>query len=205
VERAVAEHHEDWTLLRVAIPDRPGGFAMLTRCLAACGVDILAAEIVGRRSGSAMADVLVHGGDLERALRALDADIVLLGRRAHGDLPDPGVAMADACTAVGDGAAPERILQAALALVGADAGALYRAADLAPLAATTEGLTAIAQEARDAGAAVFAEPAAGSTLAMPFGPGGSLVLALGRPLPFPFQDAEVDRLTALGRFASPAV
>jgi hypothetical protein len=191
VERAVAEHHEDWTLLRVAIPDRPGGFAMLTRCLAACGVDILAAEIVGRRSGSAMADVLVHGGDLERALRALDADIVLLGRRAHGDLPDPGVAMADACTAVGDGAAPERILQAALAL--------------APLAATTEGLTAIAQEARDAGAAVFAEPAAGSTLAMPFGPGGSLVLALGRPLPFPFQDAEVDRLTALGRFASPAV
>jgi len=178
---------------------------MLTRCLAACGVDILEAEIVGHRSGSAIADVLVHGGDLERALRALDADIVLLGRRAHGELPDPGVAMAEACTAVGDGAAPERILEAALALVGADAGALYRAADLEPLAATTGGLATIAQEARDAGAAVFAEPAAGSTLAMPFGPGGALVLALGRPLPFPFQEAEVDRLTALGRFASPAV
>jgi hypothetical protein len=149
--------------------------------------------------------VLVHGGDLERALRALDADIALLGRRAHGDLPDPGVAMADACTAVRDGAAPERILAAALALVGADAGALYRATDLEPLAATTEGLVEIAREARDVGAAVFAEPAAGSTLAMPFGAEGSLVLALGRPLPFPFQAAEVDRLTALGRFASAGV
>jgi hypothetical protein len=150
MERAISAAHDDWTLVRASLPDRPGGFAVLTRCLAACGVDILTTEIVGRRDGRAIADVLVHGGDLERALRALDEDVTLL--------------------------------------------------DLEPLAGTTAGLGAIARLAADAVGPVFAEPPAGSTLAMPFGAGGVCVLALGRALPFPFMAAEVDRLAALGVF-----
>jgi len=174
---------------------------MLTRCLAACGVDILTAEIVGRRAGAAIADILVHGGDLERALHALDADIALLGRRAGGTLPDPGIAMAQACAALRDHRPPAVLLQVAIELVAADFGALYRGDDLEPLAGTTEGLRGIAADARAAGAAVFAEPAAGSTLAMPFGVAAGWLLALGRTLAFPFQDAEVERLAVLGAFA----
>ena len=154
-----------------------------------------------------MADVLVHGGDLERALRALDEDLDLLGRRSHGDLPDPALAMADACGLVYADRSAASLLDAAMRLVGADIGAVYRVTDgvLAEGAQTTAGLESLAAAALDAGSAAFAEPAAGSAMAMPLGDGPDLVLAVARNQTFPFQAAEVDRLAALGRLALPVL
>ncbi|MEI2827521.1 MAG: hypothetical protein V9F04_14875 [Dermatophilaceae bacterium] len=57
------------TLLRVALPDRPGALASLARCLGACGVDIQGVEVVGHEDGVAIDDILVHGGDLEPGAR----------------------------------------------------------------------------------------------------------------------------------------
>ena len=127
MERA-AQDRDDWTLLRVTTPDRPGGLAVFARCMAACGVDILSIEILGHEGPKAVADVLVHGGDLDRALRALDEDLDLLGRRSHGDLPDPALAMADACGIVFADGTPAALLDACMRLVGADLGAVYRVA-----------------------------------------------------------------------------
>src|SRR3954451_5363570 len=94
--------------------------------MAACGVDILSIEILGHEGPKAVADVLVHGGDLDRALRALDEDLDLLGRRSHGDLPDPALAMAEACGRVYGDRSVDALLLAAIGLVGADVGAIYR-------------------------------------------------------------------------------
>ncbi len=180
---------------------------MFARCMAACGVDILSIEILGHEGPKAVADVLVHGGDLERALRALDEDLDLLGRRSHGDLPDPALAMADACGIVFGGRSPAALLDAAMRLVGADLGAVYLVEDgeLTESAQTTAGLESLAQGALRAGAAAYAEPAAGSALAIGIGDGPELVLAVARDQTFPFQAAEVDRLQALGRLALPVL
>jgi hypothetical protein len=206
VERA-AHSRDDWTLLRVTTPDRPGGLAVFARCMAACGVDILSIEILGHEGPKAVADVLVHGGDLERALRALDEDLDLLGRRTHGDLPDPALAMADACGLVYAERTAESLLDAAMRLVGADLGAVYRVEEgaLVEAAQTTGGLETLAATALASGAAAFAEPAAGSSMAMPLGDEPHLVLAVARNQTFPFQAAEVDRLAALGRLALPVL
>ena len=167
MERA-AQDRDDWTLLRVATPDRPGGLAVFARCMAACGVDILSIEILGHEGPKAVADVLVHGGDLDRALRALDEDLDLLGRRSHGDLPDPALAMAEACGIVFGQPSAEALLDAAMRLVGADVGAVYRVVDgeLAEGAQTTGGLESLARQALARHAPAFAEPAAGSALAI---------------------------------------
>ena len=92
-------------------------------------------------------------------------------------------------------------------LVGADIGAVYRVTDgaLAEGAQTTAGLESLAAAALEAGSAAFAEPAAGSAMAMPLGDGPELVLAVARNQTFPFQAAEVDRLAALGRLALPVL
>jgi hypothetical protein len=206
VERA-AQDRDDWTLLRVATPDRPGGLAVFARCMAACGVDILSIEILGHEGPKAVADVLVHGGDLDRALRALDEDLDLLGRRSHGDLPDPALAMAEACGIVFGQPSAEALLDAAMRLVGADVGAVYRVVDgeLAEGAQTTGGLESLARQALARHAPAFAEPAAGSALAIGIGDVPALVLAVARDQTFPFQAAEVERLQALGRLALPAI
>jgi hypothetical protein len=206
VERA-AQDRDDWTLLRVATPDRPGGLAVFARCMAACGVDILSIEILGHEGPKAVADVLVHGGDLERALRALDEDLDLLGRRSHGDLPDPALAMADACGIVFGDRTPAALLDAAMRLVGADFGAVYVVADgaLVEGAQTTAGLESLAQEALASREPAFSEPAAGSSLALVVGDSPSLVLAVARNQTFPFQAAEVDRLRALAILALPVL
>jgi hypothetical protein len=206
VERA-AQDRDDWTLLRVATPDRPGGLAVFARCMAACGVDILSIEILGHEGQKAVADVLVHGGDLERALRALDEDLDLLGRRSHGELPDPALAMADACGIVFGDRTPAALLDAAMRLVGADLGAVYVVADgaLVEGAQTTAGLESLAQEALASREPAFSEPTAGSSLALVVGGSPSLVLAVARNQPFPFQAAEVDRLRALALLALPVL
>ena len=206
MERA-AQYRDDWTLLRVATPDRPGGLAVFARCMAACGVDILSIEILGHEGAKAVADVLVHGGDLERALRALDEDLDLLGRRSHGDLPDPALAMADACGIVYADRSPAALLDAAMRLVGADLGAVYVVADgaLVEGAQTTAGLESLAQEALASRRPAFSEPAAGSSLALVVGDSPSLVLAVARAQVFPFQAAEVDRLRALALLALPVL
>jgi hypothetical protein len=206
VERA-AHSRDDWTLLRVTTPDRPGGLAVFARCLAACGVDILSIEILGHEGPKAVADVLVRGGDLDRALRALDEDLDLLGRRSHGDLPDPALAMAEACGLVFADRSVDSLLLAAIRLVGADVGAIYRVEEggLVSAAEMTGGLEALAAQCLATGAAAFAEPAAGSAMAMLLGEGPQLVLAVARAQTFPFQAAEVDRLSALGRLALPVL
>ena len=206
MERA-AQDRDDWTLLRVATPDRPGGLAVFARCMAACGVDILSIEILGHEGPKAVADVLVHGGDLDRALRALDEDLDLLGRRSHGDLPDPALAMAEACGIVFGEPSAETLLDAAMRLVGADIGAVYRVVEgeLAEGAQTTGGLESLARQALAREAPAFAEPAAGSALAIAIGDVPALVLAVARDQTFPFQAAEVERLQALGRLALPVI
>jgi hypothetical protein len=149
----------------------------------------------------------VRGGDLDRALRALDEDLDLLGRRSHGDLPDPALAMAEACGLVFADRSVDSLLLAAIRLVGADVGAIYRVEEggLMSAAEMTGGLEALAAQCLAAGAATFAEPAAGSAMAMPLGEGPQLVLAVARAQTFPFQAAEVDRLSALGRLALPVL
>jgi hypothetical protein len=202
---ARAQDHDDWTLLRVSTPDRPGGLAMFTRCMAACGVDILSLEILGhQQDGLAIADVLVHRGDLDRALRALDEDVRLLGRRSHGELPDPGLAMAAACTRLIAEPTADTLLAAALAVLGADVGAVYAcgAESVEPVAQVTAGLDELASRAHHEGHAVTAEPAAGSSVAVPIGEPPRIVIALARNLPFPFQDIEIDRIRSLGEIAA---
>jgi hypothetical protein len=176
---------------------------MFTRCMAACGVDILSLEILGHQpDGLAIADVLVHNGDLDRALRALDEDVRLLGRRSHGELPDPGLAMASACAMLLADPTPDSLLEVARTVVGADVGAVYRCgAELEPVAMMTAGLDELAARALREGKAVTSEPAAGSSVAVPIGDPPRIIVALARSLPFPFQEIEVDRIRAIGQIA----
>ncbi len=204
MERATRSR-DDWTLIRMETPDRPGGLAVLTRLLAACGVDILSIEVLSHRDGLATADVLVHGGDLDRALRALDADVRLLGRRSHGVLPDPGLAMAEASALVVDERTADALLDAALRLVDAGIGAVYQVdenGELQSVAETSSGLRLLAEEAASSGAPVLREESAGSAVAIPVAEdGATLIVALARTLTFPFQDAEIDRVDALTSLA----
>lgn len=216
----------DRYLIRLALPDRPGGLALVTRCLANCGTDILAVAVVGHREGQAIDDLLVQGGDLGRALAALEPEVHLLGQRSAVDLPDPGTAMAEAfgrTIRAGDpSTAREALLASLLAMLGADAGVLFAAPDrqrLSPVASIPAGLPpiapdepCIARRALRTGAAVIA-PAEGSWAPLAYrkaiaarevaaapistGPGTDLVLMLARTDQFPFVDAEVERASAL--------
>jgi hypothetical protein len=216
------------SLLRISLPDRPGGLALVTRCFAACGVDILNVDVVGHHAGRAIDDVLVVGGDLERGLRALEPEVVLLARRDRADLPDPGLAMAAACAAIMDAStldeARHALLRAAISLIFVDDGVLLRdggGGPLTPVAATVAGLPDIAPDepslARrclrssrpglaghgDAwGPAAYrqAMPAQG-VLALPVGTPLWLVLLLVRRDEVPFADVEIDRVAALSRVA----
>jgi hypothetical protein len=203
VERA-ANRQDDWTLLRVEIPDRPGGFALLARCLAACGVDILATEVLAHRSDAALADVLVSGGDLDRALRALDEDVSLRGRRNHGNLPDPGLAMAVACRAVATTPGLEGLLNACASLVGATTGAIYPVVSgvLGDGIEHTAGLRDLAVAALAERGITTSDTPAGSAVALATGEPPRLVITLARDHVFPFADAETDRLLVLAEFAS---
>jgi len=217
---------DDRHLIRLALPDRPGGLALVTRCLASCGTDILAVEVVGHREGQAIDDLLVRGGDLARALAALEPEVELLGRRRAVDLPDPGIAMAEAfgrtIRAPDPGTARAALLASLLAMVGADGGVLFVTPDrqrLTPIAAIPGGLPPIAPDepcvarrALRAGEPVIA-PANGSwaplayrqaiaarelaAAPVPLGADSDVALLLLRADAFPFVDAEVERACAL--------
>jgi len=216
------------SLLRISLPDRPGGLALVTRCLAACGVDILNVDVVGHHDGRAIDDVLVAGGDLERGLRALEPEVIVLARRDRGDLPDPGLAMAAACATIMDAAtldgARHALLRATLALLFVDEGVLLRdsgGGPLTPVAATVSGLPEIAPDepslarrclrssrpgvaaGEDAWAPVaYREALPGRRiLALPVGVPPWLVLAVVRRDDVPYADVEIERVAALSRVA----
>jgi len=222
----------DTTLIRLALPDRPGGLALATRCLAACGVDILAVEVVGHRDGAAIDDLLVRGGDLDRALAALAGEVTLLGSRQGRALPDAGIAMAVAfagiVSAPDAAAARDAMISSLLAMVGADAGALLLGTEgggLSPIAASPAPLPSIAGDEPSlarrvlrSGAAVIAvADGAWAPLAWrerlgarhiactPVAVGLPAVLLLARSDDFPFVDAEVDRARALVEAAAPGL
>ena len=125
MERA-AQDRDDWTLLRVATPDRPGGLAVFARCMAACGVDILSIEILGHEGPKAVA----------RRARARRRPRPGAARARRGPRP----ARAAARTAISPirrwrwrrragwcspTARRRLLLDAAMRLVGADLGAVY--------------------------------------------------------------------------------
>ncbi len=208
---------EDASLIRLALPDRPGALALVSSRLAARSVNILRLEVVAREDGTAIDDLLVAGGDL-----------ALLACRERGELPDPGLAMAAACASVtaaaGAGEARRRLLDAALKLGIADDGLILRDAGhgwLRPVASTVEHLPPIrAHEPSVARAAVgsgrpvvargeeqWASPVyrsrfgAGHVLAVPGGVPPFFALTVIRRDEFPFVEAEITRLQALVRVA----
>lgn len=214
------------TLVRLELPDRPGGLALVAGRFAEHGVDIVRVEVVGFHDGVAVDDLLVVGGDLRAALDHLAGDARVLAVREQADLPDPGVAMAEACAQVAAaaslGAARRRLLTAALQLVVADGGVVLRDAGhgwLRPVATTADSLPPIRSGdrslarvalARNAPLTVasdedWAPPIYRGALrgdAVALVPGGTptfLVLAVVRAGQFPFVDAEIERLTALVR------
>lgn len=219
---------EDTQLVRLALPDVPGRLALVASRFAAHDVNILRLEVVEGGDGVAVDDLLVSGGNLELALEELNGDVEILGLREHAELPDPGIAMADALAGVSGasslGAARHALLMAALELVGADEGVLLRDAGhgwLRPVAATAESLPPIREDqpclARSALSRSRAEtasaqepwaPAAytvalgmGRVLVVPAGVPPFLVLALVRHDAFPFVEAEIERARALLRVA----
>ena len=216
------------TLLRIALPDRPGALASVARCLAACGVDILGVEVVGHEEGEAIDDILVAGGDLARALGALDDDIRVLGRIEGAALPDPGLLMAEALGAVLAApsvvAARGAIVGAAVRLGGGAGGALLQhGADdrLSVVGATVPGLAdipayqpSLARRALRAGRALtttteeawapqaWREALVGRhVVAVPLEgeTDEPYVLVVVRESDVPFVAAEIDRLAALLR------
>lgn len=219
---------EEPRLVRLALPDRPGGLALVASRFAAHDVNILRVEVVAGGDGAAVDDLLVVGGDLDLALDGLRGEVEILGVREHAQLPDPGIAMAEALAAVSGaaslGTARHALLDAALELVGADSGVVLRDAGhgwLRPVAATAESLPPIREDqpclARNALARARAEtataqepwaPAAyilalgmGRVLIVPAGLPPFLALALVRHDAFPFVEAEVERVRALLRVA----
>ena len=218
-------------LVRLAVPDRPGGLALVTRCLASCGVDILAVEVVGHLDGDAVDDLLVRGGDLERALAALEGEVRLVGSRAVEAMPDPGIAMAEAFArtfrARDASTARDALVASLLAMVGADAGSLLVTSDgqrLEPLASSPGGLPQIAPDEPTLARRVLRRSApllcaadgawaplewrtriAARQLALvPVERGRSLLL-LARVDDFPFVDAEAERARAFARAAGAAL
>ncbi len=219
---------EDASLIRLALPDRPGALALVSSRIAARSVNILRLEVVAREDGTAIDDLLVAGGDLAGAVASLEPDVRLLACREHGELPDPGLAMAAACASVtgaaGAGEARRRLLDAALKLGIADDGLILRDAGhgwLRPVASTVEHLPPIrAHEPSVARAAVgsgrpvvargeeqWAPPVyrsrfgAGHVLAVPGGVPPFFALTVIRRDEFLFVEAEITRLQALVRVA----
>jgi len=216
------------SLLRLALPDRPGSLALAASVLGSFGIDILRVEVVGQSEGLAVDDLLVAGEGLPTALAQLPDDVHVLGCRPGADLPDPGLAMAEACAVVAGasslGDARRRLLDAAVGLASADGGVLLREAGhgwLRPLAATVADLPpvkagepSIARKALAASLPVLAAGAdewaphvhrsifrAGSVLAVPGGLPPYFALVLVRSDEFPFVEAEVERIGALVRVA----
>ena len=219
---------EEPRLVRLALPDRPGGLALVASRFAAHDVNILRVEVVDGGDGAAVDDLLVVGGNLALALAELEEDVEILGLREHAELPDPGIAMASALAAVSGaaslGAARHALLAAALELVGADSGVLLRDAGhgwLRPVAATAESLPPIRADEPCLARTVLSrsraetgspqEPWApavytlalgmGRVLVVPAGVPPFLALAVVRHDAFPFVEAEVERVRALLRVA----
>ena len=84
-------------LVRLRLPDRPGGLAAVTEHLASHGVDVLRLEIVDRGGGAAVDDFLLAGPSVGAALATLGPRALVLARRPGIDLRDPALAMAAAC------------------------------------------------------------------------------------------------------------
>ncbi len=182
--------------------------------------------MVGHEDGVAIDDVLVRGGDLDRALGALDGDVRVLGRVSGASLPDPGL-MAEALGAVLAAptveAARDAIVRAAVWIGAGSGGALLRSgADdrLSLTGATVPGLgdipayqPSLARRALRAGRPLtaaaadegWAPPAWREALpgrqvvAVPVVGDDPHVLLVVRDADVPFVDAEVDRLAALLR------
>ena len=198
----------------------------MARCLANCGVDILSVEVVGHQGGEAIDDVLVRGGDLDRALVALGGEVRLLGRRTGAELPDPALSMAEACGRVLAATTVEQarsaLIAAVLRLCSADGGVLLEQREggrLTVVAASVPRLPEIAPDdpslARRAlrlgapqlarGEDAWAPPAyrtalqGRTVLALPVGTGSALVLVVVRHDDLPFVDVEIERLGALVR------
>jgi hypothetical protein len=215
--------HAQRHLIRLALPDRPGGLALVTRCLASCGVDILAVEVVGHRDSRAIDDLLVCGGDLERALAALAPEVTLLGARPSDGLPDPGIAMAEAFArtfrAPDAFTARDALIASLAAMIGADATILLMAADggrMTPLASVPAGLPPIAPDEPSLARRVLRsgvpviEPARDAWAPLPYrnliparhvactpvDADRGTVLLLARLDDFPFVDAELERARA---------
>lgn len=216
----------DASVIRVSLQDRPGGLALVSGRLADYGVDILRLEVVERREGVAVDDLLVCGGDLDAALASLAAEVEVVAFRERADLPDPGLTMAAACesvtTARGVGDVRRRLLNAALELVLADAGVVLRDAGhgwLRPVASSVAKLPpidpcdpAVAREVVETGEAVTGSgldewaPGAyrdalphGSLLVVAGGSPPYFALAVLRRQAAPFVESEIERLRALVR------
>ena len=219
---------EEPQLVRLALPDEPGRLALVASRFAAHDVNILRVEVVDGGDGTAVDDLLVVGGNLAVALEELREDVEILGLREHAELPDPGLAMANALLAVSSaaslGAARHALVIGAMELVAADGGVLLRDAGhgwLRPVAATAESLPPIRDDqpclARSALSRSRAEtaspqepwaPAAyvvalgmGRVLIVPAGVPPFLALAVVRHDAFPFVEAEIERVRALLRVA----
>jgi hypothetical protein len=217
------------TLLRIALPDRRGNLALIASRLAAAGIDILRVEVVSADGTTAIDDVLVRGENPERALEDLHPAVQLLASRERGVLPDPGLAMADACASFAHArslpAARQHFLRAALDLVGAERGALLWHAGkgwLRPVASTAGHLPPVHVDDFPAAAKVLrGGEAVLSTGDLDWAPaqlaealtgGASAILHVGEPTSlllcvvredwFPFVSAELERLHAVSRVAA---
>lgn len=213
-------------LLRLALPDRPGGLAAVAGALGAHGVNIHRVEVVEAGTDVVVDDLLVEGGDIAAALAALEEDVEVLGRRQHAELPDPALAMADAVAGISGaatlGAARDALLRASLDLMSSDAGVLLRDAGhgwLRPVASSVDSLPpirnthrALARDVLTRSRAAVVAPGeewapppyesalgAGRVLVAPAGTPPFLALAVVRHDGFPFLNAEIERVQALLR------
>jgi hypothetical protein len=216
-------------LVRLRLPDRPGGLAAVTEHLASHGVDVLRLEIVDRGGGAAVDDFLLAGPSVGAALATLGPRALVLARRPGTDLRDPALAMAAACEWVSrartEVEAHRQLVHAALGLVFAEAGLLLlrREGGLYAVAASTSADFPTVVEASGAPlvtSALFSGECLTADGRIPWGPdtlrallppgslaivpGGSppgLALVLARVDHAPFVTAELDRLAALTRVA----
>jgi hypothetical protein len=166
------------TLVRLELPDRPGSLAIVAGVLGRCGVNILQLEVLSRSDGVAVDELLLEGGSLDLALRRLGPYVTVRELTPHGTLPDPGIAMAEACASIVTAATPDHarraLLEAAKELARADTAELVRAAG-------------------DGGVAARA------VIPLPAAP--PLALAVTRHDGLPFAPVELGRLEGLARIA----
>jgi hypothetical protein len=211
------------------LPDRPGSLAAVLAHLATRDVDVLRLEVVDRRSGSAVDDLLLSGPELDRALDELGSRAMVLARRPGVDLRDGGLAMAAACEAVASAAneqeAHRQVVHTAVGLVFAEAGILLarRGGLLIVLSSTVDELPAgldgsgqsLISSALFSGECLTADGRipwapqslrdrlpSGSVAVVPGGLPSEVVLALVRSDDAPFLAAELDRLAGLMRVSS---